>query len=477
MSALDFSGKNIFFVGIKGTGMAALAELFKNRGAVVSGSDVDEVFYTDSILKDLDIPFVESFDDKFLPECDILIYSAAYSAIDNPQIKKAKSLGIDCLVYAQALGLLSKNSYSIGVAGTHGKTTTTALCGSVLKEVGFSGSVLVGSAVSNFNNRSTFYNVKDFNNKKDIFIAETCEYRRHFLSFNPNVIILTSVESDHLDYFKDLDDVKKAFIEYIDLLPRGGFLIFCEDDKGAKECATWTRENRKDIKLIPYGFSAEGDFKITSHSCFDGKNCFSIEAFDKEFCLKIPGEHLALDAVAAIALSSVLFEFSNTNFNVKSVYDGLLSFSGCKRRSEIVGEAKEILFIDDYAHHPTEIEKTLKAYKNFYSGRRLVVDFMSHTYSRTKSLLDEFSNCFSSADLLVLNKIYSSAREDSSDFSGENLFNSVKRNIDNIKYCEEFDDAFEFLKGELKEGDVFVTMGAGNNWLIGEKLLKYFRGK
>jgi UDP-N-acetylmuramate--alanine ligase len=325
---------------------------------------------------------------------------------------------------------------------------------------------------------------------KKIFVAETCEYQRHFMAFCPKKIVLTSVESDHQDFYPTFADIQNAFVDYACKLPSGGDLIFCADDPGAAETAKIVMQKRPDINFIPYGEKAEGDFKIVSSGISCGEQKFKI-GNSGEFVLKIPGLHNQKNAAAAVALVSGLLKDAGKNPQEYSekLKVALKKFSGGKRRSEIVGRKKnssgdEIIFIDDYGHHPTAIKTTLEGYRNFYRGHKIVVDFMSHTYTRTAALLEEFAESFSSADFVVINKIYASAREDvsSAKVSGKILAEKTSAHHKNVFYAEEFDEAAEKIFSELQkksgaefsDGYVFVTMGAGDNWKVGKIVMEKF---
>lgn len=474
----SFKNKNIFFVGIKGTGMSALADLCKSLGANVCGSDVAEKFYTDEVLKRQGISFVESFDEELLPNnTDIVIHSSAYQTDKNPQLIKATNLGILTLEYTKALGEFSRAFYSIGICGVHGKTTTTALIGSLMQAMNLPGSVLVGSALAQFDNRSIWSGGWDF------FVAETCEYKRHFLNFCPSGLLLTGVEMDHLDYFKNLDDIYSAFIEYGLTIADGGFLIYCVDNQGACYCANRIKElaqkENKTIDLISYGFSPSADFSISSYTLGDGKNSFKISGIDKEFELFIPGKHLIENSAAAVALIHEICKRKKINLplNEQALVKGIAAFKGSRRRSELVGEIKGITIIDDYAHHPSAIDTTLKGYKAFYPNRRIIVDFMSHTYSRTQGLLEEFASAFSDADIVLLNRIYASAREKSGGITGRTLYERCKCYHKEVYYFDDYLDALPFLLKTLKNGDLFITMGAGDNWQLGVALCDALKGE
>ncbi|WP_411048444.1 UDP-N-acetylmuramate--L-alanine ligase [Treponema primitia] len=461
----------VYFIGIKGTGMCALAELFHNSGFNISGSDKDEVFYTDGILKELSIPYYESFAPEHIPQDAVLVIrSAAYSRDSNSEIAEAEKRGIPVLKYTEALGAYSALFDSSGIAGVHGKTTTAAIAGTLIRAAGLPARILAGSAVNGFGGRSTL----SLGNK--YFVAETCEYRRHFLSFHPRRIVLTSVESDHQDYYPTYESIRNAFIEYTKLLSSNGELIYCADDPGASEVANSV--NKGIVKLIPYGVNAKGDFKIVSLQTGEERTTLRIAGFPGELKLRLPGRHIALDAVAALALTDSLVkaEYGGwTGEKREAVRQALEDFRGSRRRQEILGEAGGILFMDDYGHHPTAIRTTLEGLREFYPKRRIVLSFMSHTYTRTAALLDQFAASFKSADQVVLHKIYGSARETSSkEITGWTLFEKTKELQDGVYYIEEPVEAAELLKGILKPGDLFLTMGAGDNWKLGKLLFDYY---
>jgi UDP-N-acetylmuramate--alanine ligase len=473
-------GARVFFVGIKGTGMCALAEFMRYEGIRVSGSDRADVFYTDAILRELGIPWVESFAPEALPaDIDLLVYSAAYSPETNPQLALAERRGVPMLKYPDALGAYSARFDSSGIAGVHGKTTTTAMTGALLRGAGIPAQVLAGSGVSSFGGRSTL----SLGNK--YFVAETCEYRRHFLSFHPRRIVLTSVESDHQDYYPDYVSIRDAFVEYCRKLPAGGELIYCADDPGAAETAAIAKAGGRDIALIPYGFSAPGDFRIEDYRTAEERVLFRLAAFPGEFRLRVHGRHSALDAAGALALTASLVRAEYGGWDGarrEGARRALEEFAGSRRRSEILGEAGGILFMDDYGHHPTAIRANLGGLREFYPRRRIVLSFMSHTYTRTAALLEEFAASFAGADLLILHRIYPSARESyRGGVGGKTLFERVKAlprgaAPGEVLYAEEPLDAAEGLKKALKPGDLFITMGAGDNWKLGRALFEYYRG-
>jgi UDP-N-acetylmuramate--alanine ligase len=471
----SLAGFRVHLVGIKGTGMAALAEILSARGARVTGSDTTETFYTDEVLRRLSIPFTEGFSEKNLPtDVQLVVHSAAYRPEDNPELAAAVRRGLTSVLYPEALGLLSARSDASGVSGVHGKSTTTALCGVILKAWGFPATVLVGAEVPAFGSRSTLVQGDRY------LVAETCEYRRHFLHFHPERIVITSIEPDHLDYFRDLEDILSAFETYGRSLPFAGTVVYCADDPGASAAAARIFKRRDDLLMVPYGRRAEGDFRLTELEEGEGRSRFSLAGVPGAFALRIPGEHSVLNAAAALALASRLWEREHGGMrgvDYAAAAGALESFTGSRRRSEIVGEAGGVLFMDDYAHHPTAVEKTLAGIRRFHPCRRLIVDFMSHTYSRTRALLAEFGKCFGPADMVILHRIYASAREaDPATGLDEDLHREVARNHARVLYFAEPSEAVPFLTTELRPGDLFITMGAGDNWKIGRQLFHALGG-
>lgn len=467
----NLSGFNIHMVGIKGTGMAALAELLTHDGAVITGSDVPDKFYTDDILKAVGISPASGFDASHIPEnTELVIYSSAYSKDVNPELVAAAERHLPMLLYTEALGQFSSRSFSIGISGVHGKTTVSGMTGSVFKAFNLDSSVLAGSAISSFGGKCTMINGSKY------FAAETCEYQKHFLSFHPSKIILTGIECDHQDFYPTYESIFSAFVQYINLLPHFGELIYCADNPGAKDAAQITFSGRPDIVFTGYGETASGPFKLSFLGVRNGRQFFSLKGLPGEFSLRIPGRHNVLNACAVCALIVSIIKKEKGDFtfaDAGKLREALASYSGSKRRAEIVGEEAGILVIDDYAHHPTAVSSTLAGFREFYPGRRIVVDFMSHTYSRTAALLREFSKSFQSADEVILHKIYPSAREKfDGTVTGKTLFDAVKQNHKNVRYFEEPLEARNYLSTSLKPGDVFITMGAGDNWKLGLAVLE-----
>jgi len=483
---LELNGSRVHLVGAKGTGMTAFAELLAAAGARLSGSDVPDEFYTDRILKAIGVTLFSGFEASHIGGAELVVHSPAYPRETNPELAAAIAAGIPVMSYPEALGAFSGRFDSSGIAGVHGKTTTTAMSGAIAAAIGLNATVLAGSAVSSFDGRCTLRLGSRF------FIAETCEYRRHFLHFKPRRIVLTSVDHDHQDCFPAYSDILAAFVDYLRLLPPGGEVIYCADDAGACDALRLIRAERDDLVLTPYGETAEGRYRLTSYAAEAGRARFTLAGFDCAFELQVPGRHLALDAAAALALTFSLLaeqqgidkkDLSGCRQEIAAAARALADFRGSKRRSELLGEAGGVLFMDDYGHHPRAIRETIRGIKAFWPGRRLVVDFMPHLYSRTKALFDDFASCLDEADIAVLHDIYASAREvPDGSVSGRALFEAVEAERSKIGagptwYFEKPLDAVSHLHNELKAGDLFLTMGAGDNWKLGEVLLERFSGR
>ncbi len=484
----------IHFVGIKGTGMAALVEICFHRGALITGCDIEAIFYTDRILEKIGITpqlisenNLSQFADNPAERPQLVVYSSAYSMEKIPDLQEAVRQNIPCILYSEALGALSKNAFSVGICGVHGKTTTTGITGTLLSGLNLPVQALAGSIINSFGNSCTISCGLSGHSEKDTyFVAETCEYQRHFMSFHPDIIVLTSVESDHQDYYPTFKDIQNAFVDYIGLLPEGGTLIYCADDSGASETAAIALKKRPDIKPVPYGTEASGDYGLRFGNVETGIQFFNLAGFDVDFAVKIPGRHTVLDSVAAIAVAMELVKHERENVtasDVEAVRQKLLQYAGASRRSELVAEGffhgNPVTVIDDYAHHPTAIRTTLAGFREFYPDYVLIVDFMSHTYSRTAALIDEFSASFDSADCIILHGIYGSAREVyEGGVNGNTLFEKTKaRYGDKVEYFEVPLDAEPYVESLLskplpsgKKGYLFVTMGAGDNWKLGAEI-------
>lgn len=484
VSEINLSNKNVHIIGIKGTGCAALTGILLQQNCRVTGSDNPDYYYTCTLLDSLGVSYHKQFSPQNIPsDTDIVIYSAAYT-FDNVEMQEAKRRNLPLYSYPEALGFLSKSYHSAAVAGVHGKTTTTALCGVIADAMNrhyrLGANILVGSAVPDFDNQAVLV----YPEKSDFFIAETCEYRRHFLHFHPKVILLTSIEWDHQDYFSTPKDILSAFLELCGKLPQNGTLICCVDDEGVRELIKDLPSLRPDLQIVPYGFSAQGSpYQILSSDICRIQDAvmqeFRIAFWDQPFHLQIPGRHNTQNATAALALCAYLMKIKNPHIPpqdwIPKAMHALTEFRGTKRRAEIIGHERDILIMDDYGHHPTAIASTLSGLRDFFRPKRLVVSFMSHTYSRTAAQIDEFAQSLDSADVLILHKIYGSARENFQGcVNGRTLFDKCRefRPDRPIYYVDEPLEALPLMENILQSGDLFLTLGAGNNFQLSHALFK-----
>lgn len=455
---------NVFLVGIKGSGLCSLACFLNDKGYFVEGVDVPLKFHTEDILKSNNITYYENIDEFSLKvhnkSYDVLIYSPAYDKDNLSVLLEACELGIPILSYPEVLGKISKKYYSIGVAGSHGKTTTAAFLGMLFNSLGLQPNVILGASVKDFKNKSSLVG------QGNIFIAETCEYRNHFLHFSPDMIVLSNIDYEHVDFFENYEAVLNVFLKYINNLKQNGILIINADEVNLLKITN--KILRKDIKVFSVGFNSLADFKIEHFEVIDEFLKFDFLG-GIDIRLRTPLIHNVLNfASALLALKLFLEEYKKLVWSFdERIKIVAKEYMGIKRRMEFIMEKDGVIYLDDYAHHPKEIESTLLGLKNFYKDRRIILDFMPHTFTRTQVLFDEFVKVLSNVDVLILHNIYLSVREnfDPNKLSRE-LFLALKDLNQNVYFFKEVVDSVDFIRGLLKRNDLFVTMGAGNNFIL-----------
>jgi len=456
--------KKIYIVGIEGAGTSALAQIYHALGYEVSGSDNGDHFFAPA-LKKAGIKVHKNFFAGNIPnKIDFAVHSSAFKD-DNPEIAEIKKRGIKLYPYAQALGKIFNDKIGIAVCGTHGKTTTTAIVASALIASGKDPSAVVGSRLKQWNGNAIA-------GKGEYFILEADEYQNKLQYYNPWAVILTSADYDHPDFFPDFESYKKVFKEFVAKIPKTGVLVVWGDSSVTSEIA----KNAK-CSVVTYGFGEENIYKITNYKLqitnekpnqsfeimFNGKNL-------GEFELPMNGKHNALNAVAAIALGDFM------QLDMEKVRSGIASFQGIKRRFEHIGEYCGALLIDDYAHHPDEIRATLSGARQTYPDKNITVVFHPHSFTRTKALLEEFSQSFEDANKVIVIDIYGSARENEGDVSSEDLVNLInKYQHGKAEYIPTIEEATDFLRRkEYGDADIIMTMGAGDVWRIAEDLKDRF---
>lgn len=441
--------KKIYCIGIKGSGMAAIAEILKNRGIKISGSDTGEKFFTDEVLKRNSIPYKENFSASNVPDdAELIIYSTAYDEKNNPEIMEAKRKNIPMASYPEALGELFKEKFGIAVCGTHGKTTITAMLSESLRFAGAEPSAIVGSRVTQWQGSSLAGDGK-------YFVAEADEYQNKLQYYNPLAVVLTNVDWDHPDYFPTFKEYKKTFKDFVTKIPKHGFLIYCGDDADTDEIA-----KSAGCEILSYGFGEENDYKVADE--------FEIMHRNKLlgiFEIQLPGKHNILNATAAIAVCHKL------GLDLEKVGEALKDFQGTSRRFEYIGKKNGAILIDDYAHHPEEIKATLKAARKVYARKNIWTIFHPHTFTRTKALLQEFSQSFDNANNVIVIDIYGSAREEQGGVSSKDLVDLInKYNPGRAEYIPTINETIEFLKDKIGNNDVVISMGAGDVWKVVDKL-------
>ncbi len=447
------TAKKIYFIGIKGVGMTAIAQVLKLRGVDVVGSDTHEKFFTDEVLAKTGIKFYEVFDEENLAaeNPDLVIYSTAYTE-ENPELAAARKSGVEILSYSEALGEILKEGFGIAVCGTHGKTTTTAMLGFVLQELGSDPTVIVGSAVPQLGGNARAGNGEHV-------VIEADEYQNKFLHFDPRAVILTSAEYDHPDFFKTPEEYIDAFRKFVAKIPADGFLVACADDKNIQEITA-----SASCKIVSYGLTI-GDWRAKNIGQKDGGMEFEVESRGK-FKIQLFGKHNVANALAVIAVCNEL------GYEIDKIREAIAKFFGTVRRFEIKGEINGVTIVDDYGHHPTEIKVTLEAARKKYPDRKIWCIFHPHTFTRTKALLADFAKSFGAADKTVVINIYGSAREQVGGVSSEDLVEAIKKEGSDALYIPTIPETADFLAREVKGGDVVITMGAGDVWRIGELLFE-----
>ncbi len=442
---------HIHFVGIKGTGMSALAQISTQiEGATVTGSDVEECFYTDSVLERAHIP-VLGFSPKNVETANLVVTSAAYTHL-HPEIARARELNIEILTYPQYLGRLLSKKRGISVTGTHGKTTTTAMMGLVMLHAGLDPTIVVGSDVPSIGGNA-------HSGQGEFFLAESCEYRRHFLNYSPEHLVITNIEFDHPDYFTDLDDVILAFSELAKKVPAHGHIYVWEEDPNRKSLVS-------DAPITTFGLSESADVRATEIIFQDERSSMKIMLkgqYAGDLNLHVAGRHNIINALATIALCHEI------GIPIDVILFNLSLFNGTKRRFEHIGSNQNgAMIVDDYAHHPTEIRTTLEGARLSFPNRRIRAIFQPHTFSRTEKLLHEFSRAFQGADEVVIADIFASARElEHYTVSASNLAELIQEQGIKARYIGPLDDIGVYLTDTLAPEDLVLTLGAGDIYKVG----------
>jgi UDP-N-acetylmuramate--alanine ligase len=446
--------KNIHFVGIGGIGMSGIAEVLINLGFNVSGSDIKESETIDKLHKigaKVDIGHkIEN-----VRNVDVLVYSSAVK-LDNPEIIEARKLGVPVIRRAEMMGEMMRLKFSIAIAGTHGKTTTTSMIASEMLENAMDPSVIVGGIVRSFGGSAKLGSGK-------YFVCEADESDKSFLKLFPTIAVVTNIDEDHLDNYTSIDDIKKSFVEYINSIPFYGCSILSMDDRNIQSILLDINK-----RYITYGFLPQADIRaknIEIHN-FSSKFDVAYKNFEiKGIQLKIPGEFNIKNALAAIAVGIEIGIPDNI------IKQSIEKFHGVHRRFEYKGEVKGCKLYDDYAHHPTEIESTLKAARDAWEGRIIAI-FQPHLFSRTMMLREKFGGAFYNADIVIITDIYPAREKPVKGVTGKTIADScIEHRQKHVIYEKNKDNIPAILANILKEGDMIITMGAGDIYKISEKYI------
>lgn len=453
--------KHIHFVGIGGIGMSGIAELLLNLGYVVSGSDLNSSAITEKLVT-LGGKIYKGHDAKWIEGADVVVTSSAI-AKTNPEVLQAKEDAIPVIMRAEMLAeLMRLKKYGIAIAGSHGKTSTTSLVSSMLASANLDPTIVIGGKVDALGGNAKL-------GEGEFLVAEADESDGSFLKLSPVVEVVTNIDLEHLDYYRDLDHIKETFLEFIDKIPFYGAAIVCLDDRNIADILPQIQK-----RTITYGLTPQADIYAEDISWNDGRVEFTVKNSSGvvgSLSVVPPGMHNVYNALAAVCVGLEL------ELEFPEIKKGLEGFVGVQRRMEKKGDAKGISVVDDYGHHPTEIRATLDAIKQAWPQKRLVVLFQPHRYSRTKALFKEFQTCFHKADVLVMSDIYAASEEPIEGISSELLLEATKKHGQRYThYLGDVNIMAENLIPLLKEGDLVLTLGAGNIVRVGEDLLQLLSG-
>jgi UDP-N-acetylmuramate--alanine ligase len=455
--------KQIHMVGIGGIGMSGIAEILLLRGYSVTGSD-SNLSDTTERLEELGAKIFKGHSASNIEGADVVVYTSAVKAEENEETKAALAAQIPVIKRSEMLAELMRMKYGIGIAGTHGKTTTTTLAGHVVQDGNFDPTIIVGGRVHSFDKTNAVVG------KGDIVIVEADEFDRTFLRLSPSMAVITNIEAEHLDIYEDLEDVKEAFIEFANKVPFYGAVIVCLDDSNVRSILPEIER-----RTITYGFTPQAEVRAINVGQKGFRSTFTVlyqEESLGEIALMAPGDHNIKNALAAVAIGLELgMEFEN-------IKKGLERFKGVFRRFQPKMDEKNILVIDDYAHHPTEVQATIKAARRGWEERRIVAVFQPHLYSRTQEMHQEFGLSFFDAEVLVVTDIYPSREKPIEGVTGKLIADTAKTyGHRDVHYVRDKRDLPSRLTSIVEDGDIVITMGAGDIYKFGEQFTELIKQK
>jgi UDP-N-acetylmuramate--alanine ligase len=446
--------KHVHLVGIGGAGMSGIAEVLVNLGFVISGSDLRRSETTER-LEQLGGRIAHGHDPANIEGADVVVVSTAVSA-DNPEVVAARERMVPVIPRVEMLAELMRMKYSVAVGGTHGKTTTTSLISAVLSAGGLDPTVVVGGKIQSFGTGARL-------GASEYMVAEADESDGSFLKLSPTIAVVTTVDEEHLDYWSGLDEIKGAFVHFANSVPFYGCSVVCLDQRNIQSII-----GDIDRRVVSYGLASQADVQAHGIESRGDTTAFTVEAAGFELGgmeIKMPGLHNVYNSLAAVAVGLEL------GVSFKEIAGALWKFEGIARRFEIKGEVNDVLILDDYGHHPAEIKTTLSAAAARWN-RRLVVLFQPHRYTRTQKLAEEFGRSFYDATVLLVTGIYAASEEPIEGVTGDNIVEAARRHGHrNAEYVEDMDALYERAMGIVEPGDVVLTLGAGDIYKVGERIL------
>ncbi|MBF0209708.1 MAG: UDP-N-acetylmuramate--L-alanine ligase [Desulfamplus sp.] len=447
---------HIHFVGIGGIGMSGIAEILLSLGYTVSGSDLSSSSITQR-LQSLGATVYKAHHKENIGNADVIVTSTAISK-ENPEVIEAKAKSIPIIPRAEMLAELMRIKYSIAISGAHGKTSTTSMVAQILNIAKFDPTVIIGGLLKSLGSNA-------LHGKGEYIVAEADESDGSFLKYAPAIAVVTNIDLEHLDFYKDIEDIKEKFTQFINSVPFYGLAVLCLDNEHIQNLIP-----KIQVRYTTFGLSAQADIQARDISFEKSKSIFQVVQHGEPLGyvrLNLSGRHNITNALAAIAVALEL------KISFETIKCALEKIEGVKRRMDQKGVKNGILVMDDYGHHPTEIRTTLLAIRENWSDRRLVVVFQPHRYTRTAALFDEFTRSFYQSDSLILLPIYAASEAEIEGVNSETLANGIRKyGHKDVSFAPDFESCIAMLLDKIKSGDILLTLGAGNVYALGEKLLE-----
>lgn len=452
--------RNIHMIGIGGAGMNGIAEILIDLGFNVTGSDMRRTSVTDR-LETLGAKIYIGHDPSNVEKCDVVVYSSAVKE-DNPEIIAARERKIPVIKRPEMLGELMRLKYGICIAGTHGKTSTTSMTGQILAKGGIDPTIIVGGKVTGFGGGAKI-------GQSHYLVLEADEYDRTFLNLTPVIAVVTNIDLEHLDCYKDLDDIKACFLQFVNKVPFFGSVIVCIDDPGVQSVLPSIKK-----RVITYGISRQAELRAENTVSKGIVSTFDVINKGEKLgtvTLNVPGLHNVRNALAAIAVSTEM------GVDFKTIVEGLNEYRNVERRFQVIGEESGVMVVDDYAHHPTEVAASLEALRSGF-GRRIVAVFQPHLYSRTRDFAGDFGRAFMETDILIVTDVFASREAPIPGINGKLVADSAKAaGHRNVFYIEDKNEIVKSLSNIVQSGDIVITFGAGDINKTGYDFLESLKKK